>query len=249
MGWKMPNIKGPRINVNGTNWNQFNPIKGIDHAATWVDKNSRDILAGGFAAPYLKGNIYGKTTKHYGDDIPMPELAAFQGLSNLKDGGMLKARTLSGTDIAREMENSPWYKMALDKQAAEQGQLMNTATQQAGTQAAQASAALASRGGLRGGAAERLANQAAENMALTKQNILGQGAVDRANLGMQGADLAAKLGQFNTQQLTNNDVTNLNTGLKELGALNDYNKFKYGEQMKFKGAGVSAQATENAGKK
>lgn len=209
-------------------------------------------LGGGLLAPnLLKGFGIGekKQKATYGNEMPTPVLGEYQGISTLPGGGMLQARQLTGADITREMEQSPWYRMALQKQAAEEAQRVGAGARQAQTAAAQAQAGLAARGGLRGGAAERLAGRAGENLMLTRQNILGQGAVERGNLGMQGADIASRLGQFNVGQQSATDVRNLQTQLADLSAQEDRKKFLYGEGMKAKGSAMTAQAMENAGKK
>jgi hypothetical protein len=75
------------------------------------------------------------------------------------------------------------------------------------------------------------------------------GAVERGQLGMQGADIASKLGQFNIGQQSSTDVRNLQTQLANLAAQEDRKRLMYSEGMKAKGAAMTAQATENAGKK
>lgn len=225
------------------------------------------ILGGSLLADKLAGNShltdqlksgFGGSKKEkatYGTEMPTPVLSPYKGIEsiraegNLKEGGMIEPRMLTGADISKQMEESPWYKMALQNQAAEQALRMGQGVQQSAAGAAQARAGLAARGGLRGGAAERLAQRAGENMLTTKQNILGQGAVERSGIGMQAADLGSRIGQFNVNQGTAADVQNLRTNLLNLDAQEKRKLFEYGEGMKMKGAGMTAQATENAGKK
>jgi hypothetical protein len=197
-----------------------------------------------------KGNIYGKTApKTYGSDMPTPILEGYQGIESLAGGGMLQARQLTGADIQKQMEESPWYKMALEKQGAEQARLMDQAARQQSGALAGARSQLAMRGGLTGGAAERLAGSGAENLLQTMQLQRQGGAVERGQLGMQGADIASKLGQFNIGQQSSTDVRNLQTQLANLAAQEDRKRLVYSEGMKAKGSAMTAQATENAGKK
>jgi hypothetical protein len=195
-----------------------------------------------------KGNIYGKTDpKRYGSDMPTPTLEDYQGIESLAGGGMLQARQVSGADIQKQMEESPWYKMALEKQGAEQAGLMDQASRQQAGALAGARSQLAMRGGLGGGAAERLASGGAENLSQMMQQQRQAGAVERGQLGMQGADLASRIGQFNVGQQSSTDVRNLQTQLANLAAMEDRKRLIYGEGMKSKGAAMTAQATENAG--
>ena len=194
-----------------------------------------------------KGNISGNTTKRYGTEMPTPQLGEYAGIESLPGGGQLTARTISGEDIQKQMEQSPWYRMALEKQGAEQARLMDQASRQQAGAMAGARSQLAMRGGLRGGAAERLAMGGAENVANMMQQQRQTGAVERGQLGMQGADLASRMAQFNVGQQTGADVTNLQTQLANLAAQEQRKLLQYQEGMKAKGAAMSAQATENAG--
>lgn len=179
----------------------------------------------------------------------MPKLDKYEGLASLGPKGVYTANTVSGQDIATEMRQSPWYRMALEKQQAEQSSLMNRGAQESRTAAAQAMSGLASRGGLRGGAAERLNMQSADNLALMKQNIRGQGAIERSNLGMQGADLASKMLQSNTNALNDASKFNVQANILDLGARENRKLRQYEEQMKLKGGEAAARAQSSGGKK
>lgn len=198
---------------------------------------------------YGKGNIYGKTQKTFGDQTPMPVLSDYQGIETLANKGQLTARQVSGADIQAQMEQSPWYKMALEKQGLEQARLMNQAAQQQAGALAGARSQLAMRGGLRGGAAERLAQSGAENLATGLQQQRMAGGIERGQLGMQGADLASRMAQFNVGQQSEAEKINLQTQLANLAAQEQRKLFQYGEGMKTKGAAMTAQAAQNAGKK
>ena len=183
--------------------------------------------------------LYNAETRRLAQDAEMPQLEDYMGISTLADGGQLTARTLSGEDITKQMEQSPWYRMAGEKQSAEQARLMDQAARQQAGATAGARSQLAMRGGLGGGAAERLAGAGAENLANTMQQQRQGGAVERGQLGMQGADLASRLGQFNIGQQTQTDVTNLQTRLMDLAAQENRKLQQYGEKMK----GYAAERT------
>lgn len=177
----------------------------------------------------------------------MPKLEAYQGISTLPGQGMLTARTLSGADIQRQMAESPWLKMAFQRQEDEQARLMDQAARQQAGALAGARTNLAMRGGLRGGAAERMATAGAENTANLMQQQRQAGAVERGQLGMQGADLASRIGQFNIGQQTGADVGNLQTRLADLAARERRKLFQYGEGMKGYAAGKTAEGIESSG--
>jgi hypothetical protein len=176
--------------------------------------------------------LYAAETKRLAEEAGMPQLEAYKGLETLAGGGQLTARQLTGADIQREMEASPWYKMALQKQEAEQATLMDQAARQQAGALAGARSQMAMRGGLRGGAAERMATAGAENVANLMQQQRQAGAVERGQLGMQGADLASRLGQFNVGQQAGTDVTNLQTQIANLAAQENRKLQQYGERMK-----------------
>lgn len=233
----------------------------------------------------LGGGLFGGKGSNvsYGSDIPTPKMSKFEGITR---GGKLEDRfALSGKvdDIAARGDTtglvglrqaaltpsseSPWMKMQLEKQQLEQSGLLGSAAQQAASQGAQARSGLAMRGGLRGGAAERLAGQSANDLALARQGVLQQGALTRAGLGAEaeqqrlsmlsqlpGAELSHA--QYLTDVDRVNQAKNLASAQQDVqsmlgqqSAKNEFNRFKFGEQMKAKGAGMSAQAMENAGKK
>lgn len=147
------------------------------------------------------------------------------------------------------IQQSPWQSMALAKQGAEQNQLMDAATANAASANAQAQNALAMKGGLRSGAAERLARGGANDMALAKQNILGQGVIARNDIGMNAANMNTDINKFNAGQNQASDVFNAQNRIADTSGQNAYNQFQYGEGMKLKGANATANAIQGAGKK
>ena len=151
---------------------------------------------------------------------------------------------------------SPWLQLQLQKQNMDQmNQMAQAAKQSAGATAA-ARSNLAMRGGLSGGAAERLARGGSQDLNAQRQNIMNQGAQNRINLGIQdesnknqllGQAVSANQAQ-NAQNIGIGQFNAQNT-LAENNANNAFNMSKYQEQMKAYGAGKSANAIANGGKK
>jgi len=177
----------------------------------------------------------------------MPVLEDYQGIASLEGGGKLTARQVSGADIQKQMEESPWYKMALEKQGAEQAGLMDQASRQQAGALAGARSQLAMRGGLGGGAAERMATSGAENLSQMMQQQRQAGAVERGQLGMQGADLASRIGQFNVGQQSDTDKTNLQTQMMDLAARENRKLQQFGETMKGYASGKTAEGIGKGG--
>lgn len=193
----------------------------------------------------------------YGSDMPTPGLAGYEAmnrdvLTNRLDPSGLKAYQ----DRATGVGPSAWADMMTKQQGLEETNLLNQAAQNSATQAATARSNLAMHGGLRGGAMERLSGQAGNDLALSRQNVLNQGNLSRANIGVQDEAIKNQFLQgLPGQQLasanyaTGVDAQNAARNAANAGNLNQYNLTKYGEQMKLKGAGMTSQAIANAGKK
>jgi hypothetical protein len=191
--------------------------------------------------------LYNAETKRLAAEAEKPQLAAYQGLETLGDAGKLSARTLTGAEIQKQMEESPWYKMALQKQESEQSRLMDQAARQQAGALAGARSQLAMRGGLGGGSAERLASSGAENLTNLMQQQRQASAIERGQLGMQGADLASRLGQFNLGQQSEADKINLQAQLANLAAKENRSLQQYGEQMKGYAAGKTSEGIGSGG--
>jgi hypothetical protein len=183
------------------------------------------------------------------EEEAMPQLEDYQGISSLEGGGKLTAKSLTGADIQKQMEESPWYRMALEKQGAEQSRLLDQASRQQAGAMAGARSQLAMRGGLTGGAAERMATAGAGNLAEAMQQQRQGGAVERGQLGMQGADLASKISQFNVGQQAETEKANLQTQLLDLQARENRKLQQYGERMKGYAAEQTSQGIGSGGKK
>lgn len=152
--------------------------------------------------------------------------------------------------------NSPWMNMQLQKQGMEQQQAMGKMGAQANAANAQARAGLAMKGGLSGGAAERLARGGSQDLNASRQNVMSQGANQRLQLGIQDESnknqlLGQAVGANQAQNAQNIGIGQFNTQntLAENNANNAFQMNKYQEQMKAFGAGKTANATANSGKK
>jgi len=168
---------------------------------------------------------------------------------------------------ATEKGPSTWAKMAMENQQLDEQNMLNQANQAQAGQMAGARSGLAMRGGLRGGAAERLAASGQENALLGGQGIRNQGMQGRIGIGMQdennklnllsqlpGAELARAgyLSGLDQQNLTNKlgvNQFNLGTKITDLGAQNQWKKDLASGTIAATGAAQTASATENAGKK
>lgn len=165
------------------------------------------------------------------------ELAQFKGLDSLPNGGVLAPQA---TQI------SPWYDMAAQKYQDAQAQTLAAIPQQQNSATQQAQNMLAMRGGLGAGVGARLGGKAEEAAALARQGVLGQGESDMASLGMQKADANTIVNQSNaTSQLGANQF-NVGNQIANQTGINEYNKYKYGQEMKVLGANNSAYALQNA---
>lgn len=163
------------------------------------------------------------------------------------------------------MTESPWLKLQMQQQQLAQQNAVDQAAQSGAGAAATARSSLAMRGGLSGGARERLAAGAQRNANIGRQGILRQGLSD--TLGLKTADYGNQLGIANslnaiegtesgrTYDAANNnrnvgiDVNKFNTG-NSLNALEGANNRKagvYSDAMKEWAARQQALAIKNAG--
>jgi hypothetical protein len=129
------------------------------------------------------------------------------------------------------------------------------------------------RGGLSGGAAERLAGQSARDIAMRRHEVNRQAINNRLGIGMEDErqktgllsqlpgmdlgfgnfDLANKQGATTTA-LQNNQLSqaqqqfNIGNALRDMQGQNAYNANSYNADMSAWGAGKQAEATLNAGR-
>lgn len=149
---------------------------------------------------------------------------------------------------------SSWAKLATDQQGLEESGLRNKLGEQQGSALANARSSLAMRGGLSGGAAERLAKSGARDQMMGMQNLSAQGAMARGNIGMQDAQQKAQalpqLANMDMQtQLANKKIGefNINNALTENKMTNMAGQASYDEQMKAWAATKQADAMRNSG--
>ncbi len=154
-----------------------------------------------------------------------------------------------------------WEKLQAQKQGLEQQKALQGATQGAALQAAQARAQLMSRGGLRGGAAERLAGQAGQAAQLGRQDVRLAGAGQRLDISQEGErqklDLLKQLPGMEIQALepqfkersyqTDVQRYNIDQALAEKAREDQAKMAAYGEEMRSWAAGKQAQAIRNQG--
>lgn len=156
---------------------------------------------------------------------------------------------------------SSWANQAVAKQGLEEKSARQNLSEQGAAQNAMARSNLAMRGGLSGGAAERLAmGQERAGMA-GAQNIGAQGALARANIGLQdeqtknqflqalpGAENArAGVGFQQNEQNRFNQMYNTEQAMKEKQNQRNYDLGKYQEQMKGYAANQAGEAMRGAG--
>lgn len=168
-----------------------------------------------------------------------PQLGEYKGIgTDLKY--MVDPFVFSSSDINFESQNSPWYKMALENQALGEKTALQRADLDSQGALANARAQLSMRGGLRSGAAERLAQSGMQNTMNSQQNLRMAGLSDRANLGMKSADLASNLLQNRANTINNARAANVQTKLWDLAAQQDWRMKKYTEEMKDYAARMSS---------
>jgi hypothetical protein len=163
----------------------------------------------------------------YGTDMATPTMKAYdptnlQGINTVRD-------------MTKAPGSNPWIGMAKQNQAFNTQQAQNQlGAQQVGAQN-QAMSNLAMRGGLRGGAAERMAKSGAQNQMMANQALAGQNISALGNIDTKGEEMRQNMlgQQLGAEQSMSN-------------ALNTFNLKEYEEQMKLKGGAMTAQAIENA---
>lgn len=201
----------------------------------------------------------------------------------LKDRGGISSPTIGlNTEALTELQKeglaapgtSAWEQMMQDKNNLMTGQQRDAAMQSASGANADAMSRLETSGGMSGGARERLAKSSANNTALARQQVAGQGAINSLGIGTQAEQnrlgiLSALPGQqlgasgFNQAEAArqaaldtgNRDystgVQQFNIG-NDLNAIQNQNNFKqqtYQNQMTDWAAMNAAKATAKGGGK
>jgi hypothetical protein len=153
---------------------------------------------------------------------------------------------------------SKWLTLAEQKQQAEQAQANDAANSNAMSGNAQARSTLAMRGGLSAGARERLGSQMQKDIVGARQQVAGQGILQRAQLNLQDEQMrrdslnnfASAEGKLSTY---NNDIGNQGSQFNILQALGEKSKGdddamnKWKIQMEKWAANKQADATANSG--
>ena len=162
-----------------------------------------------------------------------PLMADYKGIEALGSRGVLNASTASA---------SPWASMGIGQQGADQAASMAGSQGLQNSSLSQAQQGMAMRGGLDGGAADRMGRAAMESGALNAQNIRAQGMSDSLGAQMAGADLTTGADKFNAGQSQSTQAFNTQNRLNSLQGLNASNIANYGEKIKGFSAGQSANA-------
>lgn len=153
---------------------------------------------------------------------------------------------------------SKWANLMLDKQKQEELAGRDLATRQAMSGAAQARSQLAMRGGLRGGARERLASQSMRDALAARQDVSKQGIgsrfgiltedeSQRMKLLPQFSEAEGQLSRYNLELGNRAQQSNIEAALKEKQMKDAMAMDKYKEQMRAWAAEKEAEATRNQG--
>lgn len=158
---------------------------------------------------------------------------------------------------------SAWAALSMQKNRAEESAMRQKLGREAAGQTAEGESALAMRGGLTGGARERLRSGATKDMLDMSQNVGRQRGLNDLQIGTQ--DEQNRISQLGA--LPGMEVESMQPGFEKLRMSgqaqqmdqqnyineairkNQYNQDIWGKKMEAWGANRTAQATENAGKK
>jgi hypothetical protein len=186
-------------------------------------------------------NVKKMTSPEYMASHPQGDFSSdFRRLNTLGNDGVL---------FPQQVQASPWLQMTKDSQATDYQNMFNNEAQNQQSALKQSQNNMAMRGGLSAGAMARMGGQSEDNLALSRQNILSQGASGAADLNMQGANMEADRQKFNAGLMQGANQFNVGNTIADQDAANAQNRFMYGQGMALKGAAMSGQAMENAGNK
>ncbi len=166
---------------------------------------------------------------------------------------------------------SAWAQLMNQQQSTNQGTAMDASAKQNSGANAMAMSGLASRGGLSGGSAERLAMNSQKNNAFNQNSILRQGLTDKQNIGLQDQTQKASLlksipgmdmdvanlkmqnnafqnniNQYNTSMQEKSDQYNSTAAMTDQQNKNSFNQNTYDQQMKDYAAGKQSDADKYA---
>lgn len=131
---------------------------------------------------------------------------------------------------------SAWANLATQQQSLEEQNLRDAAARQALSGSAQARAALAMRGGLSGGAAERLARTGQSDLIRARQEVGRQGVGARAQIGLKDEEKRMQTAQL----IPGMQAQRFNTEMQKLDAWNR------GEQARMEAQQLNIQNALNA---
>ena len=160
--------------------------------------------------------------------------------------------TEAGTtaQAARMNDNSgAWQALAEQKQRQEESMQMDKQGRLANSGLASARSGLAMRGGLRGGAGERMAANATEANIMGNQMTLGQGSADRLGIGMKAQDMGMDIAKTNASFDQQTRLANAGNAMNRETARNANSFNTYTELMKQKGADYAARMGAKAASK
>lgn len=198
-----------------------------------VAKKAMSFTPVGIGANYLqkKGDSAQSDWQSQYDAMNSKRPDAITRKSRLDSKGELMA------DVYKLKGPEEWQKAALAKQGLEEAQLNDKGMHQAAGAAANARSALASKGGLTGGSAERLAKSQMNDQISMGQSAARQGLANRADIGLESENKRSAAEKYNIEQ-----------ALGERNAEDAFNQQKYQTDMQEWAAAKQGQATFGAGK-
>lgn len=217
-----------------------NTKKGSSNAWVGGDRSSgvgmRDWTFGGPVHTGVKALTYGSNKNGKKDGYGPDGAPAYE----TPPGYQTEAGTTA--QAARMNDNSgAWQRLAEQKQLNEEGMQMDKQARLANSGAASARAGLAMRGGLRGGAGERIAAQANEAALMANQMTLGQGVGDRLGIGMKAQDMSRDTDKTNATFTQQANIANAGNMMNREQGRNTNMFQMYNEKMKQKGADYAAR--------
>lgn len=147
--------------------------------------------AGGMIGGLFDDDVQGRQMR----DL-MSELSGVQRPGDISYSGIAdEAGNLKQNFQLEDAKN--WIQKAMEQQAAEEAALGNKATSQSLGAQAQAAQTLGSKGGMRGGAAERIAKSGSRDLMQALQDVNMQGIQTRALTGLKGEEMNRDTSKFN----------------------------------------------------
>lgn len=151
---------------------------------------------------------------------------------------------------ALSKDPSEWYNRMIGQQGLEEKSALDQASRQQQTGLASAQSQLAMRGGLRGGAAERLAGSGMRNLMQARQGVTGAGAQARQQLGLSDEEMKIRMlqsvpGMELARSGMEADIQgqNIQTRLGQIQQQNQAKQMAYQTKMQGWAAGQQAEAT------